>query len=144
MAAKAKDAAGIFVYKVENALFKLYQAMDGPNAAYVNEGEFGKEIRACVSCFYWEKTRHVWIVNKTLAEDDDRALAKIKDEVCVHLAAAAGMEEDKRRYSAQIQADFDKLWQYVRDWLGEESDGRGNTQELLAELKGLVERWEKR
>ena len=141
MAHLAKDAPGIFVHKVENTLFKLYQAMDGPNAAYVNEGEFGKEIRACVSCFYWEKTRHVWIVNQALADDDDRALDVIEKQVCVHLAAAAEMGEDMRRYPAAVRSEFDKLWQYVRAWLGEESDGDAarRLRELLAGLRKLLE-----
>ena len=87
----SKDAAGIFVHKVENALFKLYQAMDGPHAVYVNEGEFGQEIRACVSCFYWQKsgTRHQWMVRQDIQDDDEKALAKI-------LAAPHNPDEDSR------------------------------------------------
>jgi len=56
MAHLAKDAPGIFVYKVENALFKLYQSMQGDGVDYVVDREFDGEIRACVTCFYWEKT----------------------------------------------------------------------------------------
>lgn len=74
MSTVAKDAAGIFVHKVEQRLWQLYQDMAGPNAQYVNEGDFGREIRACVTCFYWEKTRHQW-VNRKL--DDEGALKVI-------------------------------------------------------------------
>ena len=141
MAHLAKDAPGIFVCKVEKQVWALYQAMAGPGAVYVNEGDFGREIRACVTCFYWEKTRHQW-VNRTL--DDEAALKVIEQQVCVHLAAAAEMGEGKRCYSATIQADFDKLWQYVREWLGEESDGDAarRLRELLAGLRKLLETFE--
>ena len=139
-----KDADGIFVHKVENALFKLYQAMDGPHAVYVNEGEFGKEIRACVSCFYWEKTRHVWIVNKALADDDDRALEVLETQVCVHLAAAAEMGEDLGRYPAAVQEEFGRIWRYVREWLGEDAGTGGrDVRALLAALRKFLDGWEK-
>ena len=141
MAHLAKDAPGIFVYKVEKQVWALYQAMAGPNAVYVNEDEFGREIRACVSCFYWEKERHQW-VNRKL--DDEAALQAIEQQVCVHLAAAAEMGEDMRRYPAAVRSDFEKLWQYVREWLGEESDGDAarRLRELLAGLRKLLETFE--
>ena len=141
MAHLAKDAPGIFVHKVEQQVWALYQAMAGPNAVYVNEGDFGREIRACVTCFCWEKERHQW-VNRKL--DDEAALKVIEQQVCVHLAAAAEMGEGKRCYSAKIQADFDAIWQYVREWLGEESDGDAarRLRELLAGLRKLLETFE--
>ena len=145
MAHLAKDAVGIFVYKVEQALFELYQAMDGPRAVYVNEGDFGKEIRACVTCFYWEKTRHQW-VRRPEMEDDDKALEVIKQQVCVHLAAAAEMAEDRRRYSAEIQSEFDRIWRYVREWLGEgetENAGERDVGALLAALRKFLDDWER-
>jgi hypothetical protein len=143
MAHLAKDAAGIFVHKVENALFKLYQAIAGKDAVYVNEGEFEKEIRAAVSCFYCEKTRHVWIVNQALANDDEKALDVIQKQVCVHLAAAAGMEEDQRRYSPAIQAEFARIWRYVREWLGEDAGTGGrDVRALLAALRKFLDEWE--
>ncbi len=61
MARPAKEAVFKFVHYVETGLFQLYQDMAGPNAVYVNEGEFANEIRACVTCFYWEKMRHQWV-----------------------------------------------------------------------------------
>ena len=140
----SKDAAGIFVHKVENALFKLYQTMDGPHAVYVNEGEFGQEIRACVSCFYWQKsgTRHQWMVRQDIQDDDEKELNVIKTQVCVHLAAAE-MGEDRRRYSAEIQSEFDRIWRYVREWLGEgeETHGEDRLHELLKQLKELIAKY---
>ena len=145
MARAARDAAGIFVHKVENALFKLYQPMDGKDAVYVNEGDFGKEIRACVTCFYWEKTRHQW-VRRPEMQDDDKALEVIEKQVCVHLAAAAEMEDDRRRYSPAIQEEFDRIWRYVREWLGEgetENAGERDVGALLAALRKFLDDWER-
>ena len=141
MAHLAKDAPGIFVYKVEKQLFNLYQEMDGPHAQYVNEGDFGREIRACVECFYKENIRHQW-VNRHL--DDEAALEVIETQVSVHLAAAAEMGVSKRCYSAKIQTDYDAIWRYVREWLGEESDGDAarRLRELLAGLRKLLETFE--
>ncbi len=144
MAEKAKDAPFKFVHNVEDGLFKLYQVMDGPSAVYVNEGEFGREIRACVSCFYWEKERHKWIVNQALANDDDKALEVLEKQVCVHLAAAAEMGEDMRRYSPAIQAEFARIWRYVREWLGEDAGTGGrDVRALLAALREFLDGWER-
>jgi hypothetical protein len=146
MAHLAKDASGIFVYKVENALFKLYQAMQGDGVDYVVDREFDGEIRSCVTCFYWEKTRHVWVVRQEIAEDDEKALEVIEKQVCVHLAAAAEVGEDKRRYSAAIQNEFERIWRYVREWLGEDEEetrGGESTGELLPALKDLVSHFDK-
>ena len=47
----AKDAAAIFVYKVEKQLFDLYQEMDGPHAQYVNETDFAtRQPSLCTQC----------------------------------------------------------------------------------------------
>ncbi len=148
MAHLKQDAAGIFVYKVENALFKLYRSMHGEGAAYVTELAFGNEIRACVLCFYWQKpeTRHQWLVRTEIQDDDEKALDVIKKQVCVHLAAAAEMGEDSGRYPAAIQSEFERIWRYVREWLGEdEAAARGgeSTGDLLAALKELVKHYDK-
>jgi hypothetical protein len=145
MAHPARDEPFMFVHNVENRLFKLYQAMDGPHAAYVNEGEFGREIRACVACFHWEKARHVWVVRQEMQDDDEKALEIIRTQVCVHLAAAAEMREDSGRYSAAIQSEFERIWRYVREWL--EADGGAHAgdrmRELLAKLKEVVRQYDK-
>jgi hypothetical protein len=104
----AKDAAGMFVYKVDKWLFALYQDMQGPRAVDVNETDFGRKIRAChsVTYFHWEKTRHMW-VNRDV--DDEAALEIIKTQVRDRLAKAATMEERKGHYSAKIQSEFDRI-----------------------------------
>jgi hypothetical protein len=142
MATAARDTAAIFVYKVEKGLFDLYQDMAGPHAVYVNEGDFGSEIRACVECFHWEQQRHQW-VRRPEMEDDDKALDVIEKRVCVHLAAAATMEESKGQYSAKIQSEFDRIWRYVREWLGEgEPETREDMRELLAALKRMLQKYD--
>ena len=138
-----KDAAGIFVHKVENWLWDLYQEMTGTEAVYVNEGDFGREIRTCVECFYWEKERHQWVNRKI---DDERALRIIKTEVRERLANAATMQAGKEQYSVLEQMKFTQLYEYVREWLGEEKAGDetrkdGRTQELLDALKKIIERF---
>jgi hypothetical protein len=148
MAHPAKDAAFKFVHYVEVGLFKLYQEMRGHGVVYVAEREFDREIRTCVTCFYWERNRNDWVVNKELQRDDAKALEIIKKVVCVHLAAAAAaeMEEDRRRYSAAIQTEFERIWRYVREWLGEDeatAHGGESTGDLLAALKELVRQYDK-
>ena len=81
-------------------------------------------------------------------DNDEVALQKIKTEVRDRLANAATMSESKGRYSAKAQTDFENIWWYVREWLGEgETETRGTgkggaMQELLDALKKLIERYE--
>jgi hypothetical protein len=119
--------------------------MQGKGVVYVVEREFDGEIRACVTCFHWEKTRHVWMVRPDIQNDDEKALEIIKKQVSVHLAAAAEMGEDSGRYSAAIQSEFDRIWRYVREWLEEDERAHGGERmgELLAKLKELVEQYQK-
>ncbi len=60
------------------------------------------------------------------------------------------MGEDKARYSAGVQAAFDDLWRYVREWFGENEGGDADTekkggdtdermQALLAAMKELIQ-----
>lgn len=56
------------------------------------------------------------------------------------------MGEGKRCYSPKIQSDFDKLWQYVREWLREgetetETSGSERLNELVAKLRKLLEEY---
>ncbi len=145
MTDKAKDAAGIFVHKVMKRLSQLYQQMDGKDAVYVNEGAFGREIRACVECFFQETTRHNWVYRRNVQDDDGLVMDLIKTQVCVHLAAAAEMQDDRRRYSAAIQEEFERIWRYVREWLEEDESAHGGERmgELLAALKELVKHYDK-
>jgi hypothetical protein len=146
MAHLAKDAPGIFVYKVMKRLSELYQQMDGKYVVYVNEAAFGREIRACVECFFKETSRHTWVYKPKIQDDDNMVMDLIKTQVCVHLAAAAEMEDDRRRYSPAIQEEFSQIWRYVREWLGEdEAAARGgeSTGDLLAALKELVKHYDK-
>ncbi len=145
--APARDEPFRFVHNVENGLFKLYEAMHGKDAVYVNEGDFGQEIRACVLCFYWQRpeTRHQWLVRPELQDDDEKALEVIRTQVCVHLAAAAEMGADSRRYSAAIQSEFARIWRYVREWLeaDEGAHAGDRMRELLFKLKEVVRQYDK-
>jgi hypothetical protein len=140
-----KDADGFFVHKVENGLWELYREMAGPDAKYVNETDFEREIRACVLCFYWERNRHDWVNRKI---KDAAGVHIIETDIRGRLAEAATMQAGKEQCSLQVQMDFQNLYDYVREWLGEaatETRGAGkggSMQELLDALKKLIERYE--
>jgi hypothetical protein len=152
MAHLAKDAPGIFVHKVMKRLSGLYQQMDGKDADYVNEGAFGREIRACVECFFRETTRHNWVYRPNIQDNDDMVMQLIKTRVYGHLENAARMSAQTTvmPYKIEIMMEFDDIWRYVREWLREgEPDTRGGEQgermqEMLDELQTLLEHWRTR
>lgn len=138
----AKDAAGIFVHRVEEGLLGLLADTAGPHAVYVPETDFERNIRTCVLYFYWENGRQKWVSRNV---EDGTALEIIKRDIRPVLERHAASGTSTERYSEKVQAAFENVWRYVREWLGEgatETRGADRMQELLAALHKLLEQYD--
>lgn len=81
-------------------------------------------------------------------QEDEKALQAIKTNVRGRLAKTAAMSDSKVQYSLQAQMDFQKVYDYVSEWLGQEETatrGAGKSdrmQDLLAKIRKLLEEYE--
>jgi hypothetical protein len=132
------DHEEIFVQKVKTQLLTLWQQVAGPKAQYVSWNDFQADMLQCMNFFYYQGKKNIWTERSI---DDVTALALIKSDVRPLLEKHAGGETAKIRYTANVQADFDSLWMYVRRWLDAHSaTAEDRLQALLDGLHALIEK----
>ena len=132
-----------FVYNVQTKLLDLYNEMAGPDAVYMKETDFERDIRQCLTYFYYEKKRHEWVCRNI---EDEAALTIMKRDVRPILKRHAGGGTSKEQYAAKVQGDFDHLWRYVREWLDANSGGGAREDRmaaLLDKMRTLIEDYER-